>query len=527
MLSKDDDLKRAQFLQVEIARHNQLYYQEDNPEISDGDYDNLVRELIDLENKYPELKQGSPTEAVGAPPVGRGLSQVEREIPMLSLEKALDHEEILEFEKKIQRFLGENLLLEYFTMPKFDGIAVELTYSNNHLVLATTRGDGLVGENITQNVKTIADIPKSLNLSLVQKSLPQNFFIRGEVYMEKAEFARLNLEREESGLTLFSNPRNAAAGSLRQLDPTITESRPLKFFSYGLLTPLENPVNLYSEEMNLLQTLGFHVENSPFTTLAPNINEVLKIFTEIEAQRASLPFEADGLVITVNDLRYWSRLGATSRAPRYAIAAKFKPMVAETQVLKIEIQVGRTGALTPVAIMEPVFVGGAKISQATLHNEDELRKKDVRVLDYVHLHRAGDVIPEIIDVIVAKRDKNSEPFQFPQNCPVCGTASIRLQGKAIYRCPNKDCPAQIEAKLIHFAHKNALDIEGLGPKLANLLLTEGLVKLPSDIFRLSLEKLANLPRQGKKSAENLLANIEKAKTASLWRLIHGLSIRLV
>ncbi|MDR0620546.1 MAG: NAD-dependent DNA ligase LigA [Deltaproteobacteria bacterium] len=518
-----DPIKRASFLRGEIRRHNALYFQQDRPEIPDDVYDRLVRELEEIEAAHPELAAGSPTSEVAPPPGGRSLNEVIHDSPMLSLDKALSVQEILDFEDRIKRFLGSSEPLSFYTMPKFDGLAVELSYVDGTLKLASTRGDGRRGEDITPNAKTIDGIPKTLNPGAPKADL----FVRGEVYMEKEEFSRLNEEREAAGQSIFANPRNAAAGSLRQLDANVTQKRKLRFFSYGLSEPAASGAATYGGLMKALSKWGFPVESSKASRVNENLAEALAVFRELETDRDSLPFEVDGLVITVEDLSLWSRLGATSRAPRYAVAAKFKPRAARTKVLAIEIQVGRTGALTPVAFMEPVMVSGVRVAQATLHNEDELKRKDVRVGDFVILQRAGDVIPEIVEVDLEKRPTGLLPFEFPKNCPVCGTAAVRKKDEAVSRCPNRSCPAQIEARLIHFAHKNALDIDGLGQKVAALLLANGLVKQPSDLFRLTPDDLAKLPRFGDKSAAKLIEGIDKARTKSLWRFINALSIRHV
>jgi DNA ligase (NAD+) len=515
--------ERAAFLRREINRHNILYFQDDSPEITDDVFDRMLRDLEELEAANPELAAGSPASEVAPPPGGRSLREVVREAPLLSLEKALTVQEILDFEDRLKRFLGADQPLSYRTMPKFDGLAVELTYEGGALTLASTRGDGLRGEDITANAMTVDDVPKRLAGTAPSKPVR----VRGEVYMEKGEFSRLNEEREAAGQSVFANPRNAAAGSLRQLDASITGKRRLKLFAYGLADPLDAGSGTYGGLMEALSAWGFPVESSPASRTAGNLTEALAVFRDLEAGRDALPYEVDGLVVTVDDLSLWARLGATSRAPRYAVAAKFKPRAARTRVLAIEVQVGRTGALTPVAVMAPVMVGGVRVSQATLHNDDELKRKDVRVGDEVILQRAGDVIPEIVEVDLEKRPAGLAPFEFPSKCPVCGTEAVRKEGEAVHRCPNRSCPAQIEARLIHFAHKNALDIDGLGPKAAELLLSEGLVKLPSDLFRLTRERLEALPRFGKKSAANLVENVDKARTRSLWRFINALSIRHV
>ncbi|MDR2198424.1 MAG: NAD-dependent DNA ligase LigA [Deltaproteobacteria bacterium] len=520
--------KRIKFLRAEIERHDELYFQRDAPEITDAAYDALVKELEELEKRHPEHKSvKSPTRKVGAEPLGRGLARVAHDPPMLSLEKALSLDELDAFEERVLKFLNFQGPLSYFTMPKFDGLAVEMLYRDGKLKLASTRGNGAVGENITPNVLTIKDVPKKIDLSPFPAAHRGEIKIRGEVYMEKAEFLKINADREERGLSLFANPRNAAAGSLRQLDPDITAGRVLRFFGYGLWISDITVFKGYSELMEAIREAGFRVEDSPFTGVSENTAEAKKVFAKMEAERESLPFEADGLVVNVEDLSLWPRLGSTAKAPRYAVALKFIPRVAETEVLEIEVQVGRTGALTPVALMKPVKVGGVTISQATLHNYDELRRKDVRAGDTVKVHRAGDVIPEILEVVKEKRKAESEPFVFPERCPICGTPAARQEIETIHRCPNKNCPAQIEARLIHFASKGALDVDGLGPKLAGLLLQKKLVKFPTDIFRLKAEDLQNLPHLGAKSAANILESVDKARTKSLWRFINALSIRHV
>ncbi|MDR1166082.1 MAG: NAD-dependent DNA ligase LigA, partial [Deltaproteobacteria bacterium] len=415
--SPTEDLERLHFLRAEVARHDALYFQQDSPEISDAAYDALRRELEDLEKKYPALASpDSPLLKVGSEPRGRGLQEVTRDTPMLSLDKALKPEELREFEEKIRRFLSDDGPIKYYVTPKFDGLAVELTFADGELTLAATRGDGRVGENVTANARVIKDIPPQISPGAFPGGVPSTVRVRGEIYMEKNEFARLNSERLNLGLPVFANPRNAAAGALRQLDPNVTKERPLRFFAYGLALPDLSPLAAFSQVMGLAAAMGFPVENSLFSKTVDNIDEALNVFLQMEEKRDILPFEADGLVVTVEDLSLWARLGATARAPRYAIAAKFKPRLAETKVLDIEVQVGRTGALTPVALMEPVAVGGVTVSQATLHNEGDLRKKDVRVGDTVKIQRAGDVIPEIVEVVMDKRPPGLAVFEFPQNC---------------------------------------------------------------------------------------------------------------
>jgi DNA ligase (NAD+) len=515
---------RADLLQKELQKHNELYFQKDAPVIEDSEYDALLREYELILKDHPQWRTADSADlTVGAEAIGADLDQITRTQPMLSLEKALNVSEIEDFAKRLARGLGfkpQGL----FTMPKFDGLAVELYYRDKKLVLAATRGDGRQGENITANAQTIKDIPQKLSAPAPS----QEVIVRGEVYMLKSEFARLNDDREKQGLPLFANPRNAAAGSLRQLDAAVTGQRKLQFFAYGLADPQVTGSASYAQALLTLANWGFPVEHSPYSGLREDLPRVLEVFEDLSQKRDDLKFEVDGLVITLDDLTQWSRLGITARAPRWAVAAKFPPRLAETRVIAINIQVGRLGALTPVAVMEPVQIGGATITQASLHNEDDILQKDVQIGDWVLLKRAGDIIPDIVRVLKEKRTPGKQtPFVFPQNCPVCGQKAVRLLGEAIRKCQNYYCPAQIEGRLIHFASKNGLDIDGLGQKAAALLIKENLVKKPSDIFRLTQKEISALPGLGQKSAENLISGINKARSADLWRFINGLSIPLV
>jgi len=513
---------RLELLRSEIKRHNELYYVRDNPEITDDQWDELFRELKELEAACPWLIiSDSPTQTVGAAVPSGGLAKVRRQIPMMSLDKALKPEELVEFEERTRRFLGEAGPLTYHTMPKFDGLALELIYEEGRLVMAATRGDGLTGENVTANALTIGDIPARLS----RPPWPARLTVRGEVFMEKEDLRRLNALRQEDGLTVFSNPRNAAAGALRQLAAAVTRERRLNFFAYGLL---ENPgAATYGQTLSALRDWGFKVEASPYTQGALGLTEVMRLFKELEAARDKLPYEIDGLVVNLDDLSLWPRLGATARAPRYAMAAKFQPRLGETRVLDIDLQVGRTGVLTPVARLEAVAVGGVTVKNASLHNEDELRRKDVRPGDTVRVRRAGEVIPEVVDVDLAKRPAGSRPFAWPEACPVCVTPLERRPGEVAWRCPNPWCPAQVQERFYHFGSQNALDITGLGEKMVGQLLAAGLVRTPTDLFRLTLADLTSLSRFGEKSAQNFLAALEKARTAPLWRFIHALGIRHV
>lgn len=527
------DRWRLEELRAEIKRHNDLYYARDTPEITDDEWDALFRELLDIENRRPDwITPDSPSQTVGAAVPAGGLVKVRHQSRMMSLDKALKSEEIGDFAARTARFLGREANgLSFHTMPKFDGLAIELIYDQGRLNLAATRGDGVTGENVTPNALTIADIPPILTASggnlFSLAAPPDHLTVRGEVYMEKAEFVSINCAREEEGLPVFANPRNAAAGALRQLDPAITKTRNLKFFAYGLTDPTTVGLAGYGEVMEALKNWGFQVESSSFTRSGQNLEQVLGIFNSLESARDSLPYEIDGLVITIEDLALWTRLGSTARAPRYALAAKFKPRLAETRVNDIKIQVGRTGVMTPVARLEPVEVGGVTVSNASLHNEDELRRKDLRIGDYVLVRRAGEVIPEVVEVVLAKRPDALQPFSFPTDCPVCHTQSVRREGEAARRCPNPWCPAQMRERFYHFGGKNALNIIGLGDKLVDVLISDKLVKLPTDLYRLTMDQLKILPRFGDKSARNLLGSIEQSKTAPLWRFIHALGIRHV
>lgn len=528
-----DAISRVSALRAEILRHNELYYTQDSPEISDDQWDRLFNELKGLELRYPALlRPDSPTQTVGAPLAPGGLAKVRHESQMMSLDKVLRPEELLDFEARTQRFLGSKKELRYHVMPKFDGLAIELVYEGGRLALAATRGDGLIGENVTPNALTIDDIPEKIDLSpgkdlFSTPNPPSRLTVRGEVFMEKEEFSRLNAAREEEGLSVFANPRNAAAGALRQLDPEVTKSRRLRFFAYGVADPAATFLESYGQLMEALRGWGFAVESSGFSASNKTAAEALNYYEGLEAARDGLPYEIDGLVMTVEDLSLWARLGATSHRPRYAVAAKFKPRLAETRVRDINIQVGRTGVMTPVARLEPVLVGGVTVSNASLHNEDELARKDVRIGDAVMVRRAGDVIPDVVEVVLNKRPLDSKKFVFPSECPACHSLSVRREGEAARRCPNPWCSAQVRERFYHFGGKNALSIVGLGNNLVDRLLSSNLVKIPTDLYRLGLDDLKTLPRLGEKSAQNLLHSIEVSKSAPLWRFIHAIGIRHV
>ncbi|MBW1709310.1 MAG: NAD-dependent DNA ligase LigA [Deltaproteobacteria bacterium] len=522
---KEEIKSRIETLRQEINRHNRLYYQEDAPEISDAEYDRLFHELKELEAAHPELiTPESPTQRVGAEPVEK-FTPVEHPVPMLSLDNGFNPEDVLEFDKRVKRFFNSTEDISYMVEPKIDGVAVALVYEAGQLVSASTRGNGYVGEDVTGNIKTILTVPLTLTPNK-DKPFPDRLDVRGEVYMPLEDFAQLNQRQESKGLAPFANPRNAAAGSLRQLDPRITATRPLNMFCYAVARPELLEVDTQFELLKLLTGWGMRAYN-PEAEVCESIQEVLKFYNELEQRRHELPYEVDGLVIKVNSISLQNRLGTTTRSPRWALAFKFAPEVETTVVKAIEVQVGRTGALTPVAHMEPVQVSGVMVSRATLHNEDEVKRKDVRVGDTVIIQRAGDVIPEVVRVIQEERPENTIPFSMPETCPVCGSGVVRLSGEAVHRCVNAACPAQIKQHLFHFASKDALDIDGLGSKLIDLLVDQDMVHDPADLYSLTLEKLADLPRMAEKSAQNLLNALEGSKKTTLERFIFALGIRHV
>ena len=513
--------KRVENLREEIEYHNYRYYILDQPEISDAQYDRLMRELEKLEEQYPELRTpNSPTQRVGAPPLEE-FEIVRHTIPMLSLANAFDETEAREFDKRVKKFLGTSSDIEYVTEPKLDGLAVELVYERGQFVVGSTRGDGVNGENITQNLRTIKTIP----LQLIRKeiSVPERLEVRGEVIMQLKRFRELNQKREELGEPSFANPRNAAAGSVRQLDSKITVERPLEIYCYGIG---EVRGRTFKSHWEILQTLSkWGLRINPNIQRCKHIEDVIEYYHEVNEKREKLPYEIDGIVIKVNQLDLQARLGEISRSPRWALAFKFQPKQETTKIQDIIVQVGRTGALTPVAVMEPVKVGGVEVSRATLHNQDEIDKKDVRIGDTVVIQRAGDVIPEVVQVIESKRTGKEKKFRMPSKCPVCGAEVIKEE--AIHRCIGLDCPAQLKGRIKHFASKRAMDIEGLGVKLIDQLVDKGLVKDVADIYYIDKEQLIELERMADKSAQNIIDAIEASKTKPLSKFLYALGIRHV
>ena len=513
--------KRVEKLRETIEYHNHRYYVLDDPEISDAEYDRLMRELENLEEKYLELRSSnSPTQRVGAPPL-EAFKMFRHTVPMLSLANAFEEPEVRDFDKRLKKFLGSSSDIVYVAEPKLDGLAVELVYEKGQFIVGSTRGDGVNGEDITQNLRTLKTIP--LRLFRKEALVPERLEVRGEVIMQIHRFEALNKKREETGEPIFANPRNAAAGSVRQLDSKITAGRPLEIYCYGLGDVRGWTFKTQSEILQTLPTWG--LRTNPLIRRCPNIDAVLEYYHEMNEKRESLPYEIDGIVLKVDRLDLQARLGEISRSPRWALAFKFQPKQETTKIVDILVQVGRTGALTPVAVMEPVQVGGVEVSRATLHNQDEIDKKDVRIGDTVVIQRAGDVIPEVLEVVKAKRTGKEKKFTMPSQCPVCGSEVIREE--AIYRCIGLDCPAQLKGRIRHFSSKRAMDIEGLGAKLIDQLVDKGLVKDVADIYYVKKEVLMALERMADKSAQNIIDAIEASKEKPLSKFLYALGIRHV
>ena len=519
-----DIVKRVENLRDNLHRHNYRYYVLDDPEISDGEYDRMMRELIRLETAHPGLSSpDSPTRRVGAPPLEK-FETVDHSIPMLSLDNAFSDSDIIDFDRRIKKILKHDDKIIYTAEPKLDGIAVELVYEDGKLGRASTRGDGVRGELITSNVRTIRSVPILLQKNKTIK-VPAILEVRGEVFLGKEGFRQLNEERLRQKQAPFANPRNAAAGSLRQLDSKITAKRPLEIFFYGIGI-IEGPVTQsHWETLRVLQLLGFRI--NPHIRPRISLEEVLEYYQELKENRSMLPYDIDGMVVKVDRVSSQQRLGTTSRSPRWAIAYKFKAMQEITRIEDIKIQVGRTGVLTPVARLMPVIVGGAMVSRATLHNEDEIEKKGIRIGDAVLVQRAGDVIPEVVKVIVSKRTGTETAFVMPKRCPVCDSFVTRARDESATRCINSTCPAQVKERIKHFTSKGALDIDGLGDKLVEQLVDRGLLSSYADIFQLEEEQLIHLQRMGTKSARNLLLAIERSKKVTLSRFVYALGIRHV
>ncbi|MFP3952967.1 MAG: NAD-dependent DNA ligase LigA [Candidatus Acetothermia bacterium] len=522
-MKKHKAKERIEELREEVEEHNYRYYVLDDPVITDREYDELLAELETLEEEYPEFKsENSPTQRVGARPAEE-FESAEHRHPMLSLSNAFEEESVFDFDDRVRRELGVPGDITYLAEPKLDGLAVEVIYENGQLTEALTRGDGFTGEVVTRNIKTIRSIP--LKLRSDGQELPPLVEVRGEVYMGKDSFRRMNERRAREDKDLFANPRNAAAGSLRQLDPSVTARRPLNAFFYDVGEVQGVELNSQEELLRFLPSIGLRV--NPYIRKCSGIDEAVEYFGDIADRREEIPYEIDGIVIKINDFQLREVLGTKTRSPRWALAYKFPPERARTKILDIEVGVGRTGALTPVAILVPVEIKGATISRATLHNQDEIDEKDVRIGDEVIVQRAGDVIPEVIKPVKGERSGDEETFRLPDRCPVCGEPVKRPEGEAIHRCVNISCPARVKESIKHFASKGAADVEGLGDKLVEQLVDEGLVGDIPDLYRLSREEVSNLERMGDKSAENLLKSLEESKEISFSRLLYALGIRHV
>jgi DNA ligase (NAD+) len=515
--SPEDWRARAAWVREQLERANHHYYVLDNPEISDYEWDQMFRELVDLEAAHPELhSQDSPTQRIGGAPVD-AFKKVRHRIPMLSLGNAFDADELRAWHKRVISRVGEKV--EYVTELKIDGLAMSLTYRDGRLAIGATRGDGTIGEDVTSNVRTIMDVPMRLRLGV--GGVPPEIEVRGEIYMSNSAFAELNRRQEEEGKSLFQNPRNTAAGSIRQLDPRLTKQRKLQTFIYGM--DPTGSAKTHAEVMERLQELGFRVNLN--MAVHQGIESVLGYIEKWRDERHQLDYGTDGVVIKVNDLGQQQELGFISREPRWAIAFKYPPEEAQTLLRDIAVNVGRTGAVTPFAVLEPVFVAGSTLSLATLHNEDDIARKDVRVGDTVIVRKAGDVIPEVVGPVLAKRQKGARKWKPPTHCPRCGTELVREAGEAVRYCINPECPSRILESMAHFA--GAMDIDGLGYMIVRQLLDRGLVKIPGDIYRLAPEDLVKLDGFAERSAQKLYDSIQRSKQTTLPRLLIALGIRHV
>ena len=508
--------KRIEELINLINYHNEKYYNQDSPEIEDFEYDNLMKELIKLEEENPELKRNdSPSNRVGGKPLDK-FEQVVHKIPMLSLSNAYSWEDLKDFDSRVREAVGSDV--EYVVEFKIDGLSVGLNYNNGIFESGATRGNGIVGENITKNLMTIKNIP----LNIDEKG---ELTVRGEVYISKKDFEEINKIQEEQDQPLYANPRNLAAGSLRQLDSKLTAKRPLDIFIFNLEDINSKQFKTHSESLEYLKQQGFHV--SPEFKVFKTIDEIIEHIKYWTEHREDLGFGIDGMVIKVNNLAQREQMGYTAKSPRWAIAYKFPAERKETKLLDIVVEVGRTGTITPTAVLEPIRLAGTTVSRATLHNEDYINEKDIKINDTVLVQKAGDIIPQVVEVIKEKRTGEEIEFKMPEECPVCGEPTVRLEGEAAVKCINISCPAQIRRGIIHFASREAMDIDGLGESIITLLLKQGLIKDISDLYYLKKEQISVLERMGDKSATNLINAINKSKENDLWRFINGLGIKLI
>lgn len=521
-MMNNESVKRLEELKKALHEHNYRYFVLDDPIISDAEYDRLLKELTEIEKAYPELVTlDSPTHRLGGLAAEK-FEQARHSLPMLSLDNAFDTEDIHDFHQRIMKFLENSKDRILFTAePKLDGVALELIYEKGILVKALTRGDGETGEVITANVKTIRNIPLKLQIS--SGSIPELLEVRGEAVMDRAAFENLNKNRLEEGQPLFANPRNATAGSLRQLDPSVTSGRRLSFYAYGVGIHEGSGFSSQIEMLKYLAGAGFMV--NPFIKGKISVDEVIDVYNDLLEKRPGLPYEIDGMVVKVDDFRLQTELGIKAKSPRWAIAWKFPSIQETTRILDIKVQVGRTGAITPVAFLDPVNIGGVMVSRASLHNADEIKRKDIRIGDTVFVERAGDVIPRVVKVVETLRNGSEILFEMPETCPECGGEVFQDKDEAVLRCVNVSCPAVVKEGIIHFAAKDSFDIKGLGESLVERLLESGLIKSAADLFIIDIEKLAALERMGTKSAQNIIKAIESKKTIEAWRFINSLGIR--
>jgi DNA ligase (NAD+) len=517
--SRQTSEREIENLRAEIRHHEELYYVQDNPEISDSEYDALLARLQQLETEHPELvTPDSPTQRVGGRPA-EGFAEYVHRRPMLSLENSYNIDDLRAFDERCQR-LADGRAFDYVAELKIDGLSIALHYQDGVLVRGVTRGDGRIGEDVTQNARTIRSVPLKL-----KTSDKRDVEVRGEAYLPRSVFEKINAERADEGLARFANPRNAAAGTIRQLDPKIVATRRLDMFAYDVITGERKPFNSHWEALDWLASAGFHVNQH--RELCATIDEVIDFCNRMEAMRDELGYEIDGVVVKVNSTALQDEFGATAKAPRWAIAYKYPARQATTQVLSISVQVGRTGALTPVANLEPVLLAGSTVARATLHNEDEIKRLDVRVGDWVVIEKSGEVIPKVLKVVTSRRTGQEKRFRMPKKCPVCHGVISRPEGEVVSRCVAADCPAQLKARLLHFSSRRAMRIEGLGEQLVEQLVEKKMVSDVGDLYRLKLEDVAALERMAEKSASNLMAQIEASKSRDLAQLIYGLGIRHV
>jgi DNA ligase (NAD+) len=526
MAAKKDIEKKIEELREEIRHHEYLYYVLDQPEIGDGEFDKLMRELKDLEAAHPELLTAdSPTQRVGGKP-REGFMKVRHSSPMLSLDNTYNEEELRDWERRVHELSGRNDV-DYVCELKLDGMSLALIYEDGKLARGITRGDGSVGEDVTLNVRTVRSVPLSIAKEKLKKAgIPASFEVRGELLMPTAAFKKLNEERERAGLATFANPRNFTAGTVRQLDSSVTASRPLSFFPYILLSNGRTYFDRHWKTLDALEKAGFKV--NPHRKLVHSMEEVWKFIQEWEGKRDSLEYEIDGIVIKVDSTALQDELGFTGKAPRWAIAYKYAARAGITQLQDIRVQVGRTGKLTPVAVLTPVLIGGTTVRNATLHNMDEIERLGVKIGDWVQVERGGDVIPKVAKVIEDKdHPRGTTSFEMPEKCPVCGTKIVRSEGEVDYRCVNANCPAKLRETILHFASRGVMNIDGMGDALVNQLTERGLVKNVADIYKLTKADLLSLERMGEKSAQNILNEIDNSKKLPLERVIYGLGIRMV